>query len=237
MPIDFEESYTLGILVSTISDLCKERGITIKSLEKDLKFGNGTIRRWDTSKPAISAVVKVACYFDVSVDYLLGMSPYRKHETQNLTVKDIGLSEQTTKALVELSKSDNSFDAKKMSTLNLLLEDDAIKEWGSQLLQSITDYLFAPEVPKRKIQFTSDEIKIIDSDLIPSDDPQAYSEYANVLYDRLLVDRVMRSMKSARYQHRHPETMGEVCKPIKEYVLELKREEVSRHGIPKTESD
>lgn len=237
MPIDFEESYTLGLLVSTISDLCKEHGTTIKALEKDLKFGNGTIRRWDTSKPAISAVVKVACYFNVSVDYLLGMSSYRKHETQNLTVKDIGLSEQTTEALVELSKSDNSFDAKKMATLNLLLEDDAIKEWGSQLLQAITDYLFAPEIPKRQIQFTSDEIKVIDNNSSSSDDPQSHSEYANVLYDRLLIDRVMRSIESARHQHRHPETMGEKCEPIKEYVLEMKREEASRYGIPKTESN
>ena len=147
---------------------------------------------------------------DVSVDYLLGMSPYRKHETQNLTVKDIGLSEQTTKTLVELSKSDNSFDAKKMSTLNLLLEDDAIEELGSQLLQSIADYLFAPEIPKRQIQFTADEIKIISDDSSLLDDPQSYSEYANVLCDRILVDRVMRSIESARYQHRHPESMVEI---------------------------
>ena len=97
-----------------------------------------------------------------------------------------------------------------MSTLNLLLEDDAIEELGSQLLQSIADYLFAPEIPKRQIQFTADEIKIISDDSSLLDDPQSYSEYANVLCDRILVDRVMRSIESARYQHRHPESMVEI---------------------------
>lgn len=140
MPINFEESYTLGILVSTISDLCKERGITIKSLEKDLKFGNGTIRRWDTSKPAISAVVKVACYFDVSVDYLLGMSPYRKHETQNLTVKDIGLSEQTTKPLLNYQNPIIRLMLKKCQPSICCSKMTLLRNWvanSSSLLQTI----------------------------------------------------------------------------------------------------
>lgn len=156
MPIDFEESFTLGILVSTISDLCNERGITIKALEKDLKFGNGTIRRWDTSKPAISAVVKVACYFDVSVDYLLGMSSYRKHETQNITVKDIGLSETAVSVLQQYRQLGVN---KVVEAINALLENDPFD--NKNVLRCISAYLFFEKDIERDYKIT-DEGHIIE---------------------------------------------------------------------------
>lgn len=138
MPFEFEETFTLGILLDTVTELCKERGITIKTLEKELKFGNGTIRRWDTSKPAISAVVKVACYFDVSVDYLLGLSSYRQHDTQNLTASDLGLSERAATTLSVYQKS----GAKQLlKTVNSLLEAEPL-DHGHSPLQTIAAYLF-----------------------------------------------------------------------------------------------
>lgn len=136
----FEDSFTQGILLDTVTDLCKERGITIKALEKELKFGNGTIRRWDTSKPAISAVVKVACYFDVSVDYLLGLSPYKQQETKNLTAWDLGLSEVAATMLKELSQSNNTSQRLKLRSINRLLEQD--RDDSSGALSALSRYLF-----------------------------------------------------------------------------------------------
>lgn len=62
-------------MVDLIKDLCSKNKITIKSLEKELKFGNGTIRRWDDKKPSYDRIAKVAEYFGVTVDYLLGVPP------------------------------------------------------------------------------------------------------------------------------------------------------------------
>ncbi len=56
------------MLVEKIQALCKRKNITLARLEKDLNFGNGTIRRWDSSSPSIDKIMEVANYFKVSVD-------------------------------------------------------------------------------------------------------------------------------------------------------------------------
>jgi transcriptional regulator with XRE-family HTH domain len=61
-------------LLEIIQNLCKEKGISIFKLEKDLNFGNGTIYKWDKSSPAIDKLKKVADYFEVSIDYLIASS-------------------------------------------------------------------------------------------------------------------------------------------------------------------
>lgn len=54
-------------MVENIKALCERHKTTLKSLERELGFGNGTIARWDDNSPAISKVLKVADYFDVDV--------------------------------------------------------------------------------------------------------------------------------------------------------------------------
>lgn len=64
--------------------LSKERKISIRKLEEDLDYGNGTIRRWETTSPGIDKVEKVADYFDVSTDYLLGRKPTESSSKETL---------------------------------------------------------------------------------------------------------------------------------------------------------
>lgn len=59
-------------LVNTIKGLCAQRKIALSALERDLEFGNGTIRRWDKTSPSAEKLQKVADYFHVTTDYLLG---------------------------------------------------------------------------------------------------------------------------------------------------------------------
>lgn len=42
------------------------------ALEAELGFGNGTIVKWDKASPNSEKLAKVADFFHVSVDYLLG---------------------------------------------------------------------------------------------------------------------------------------------------------------------
>lgn len=58
-------------LVNKIKKMCDEKGMTFASLERELKFGNGTIRKWDNATPSGDKLAKVADFFNVSVDYLL----------------------------------------------------------------------------------------------------------------------------------------------------------------------
>lgn len=53
-----------------IKELCKEKGISVLTLEKETGIAHG-IHRWDTSKPSVDKVKAVADYFGVSVDYIL----------------------------------------------------------------------------------------------------------------------------------------------------------------------
>ncbi|HDR6285644.1 TPA: helix-turn-helix transcriptional regulator [Bacillus cereus] len=70
-------------LVTTIKNLCAQRTIALSALERDLEFGNGTIRRWDKTSPSAEKLQKVADYFNVTTDYLLG-----REQLNKLTAKD-----------------------------------------------------------------------------------------------------------------------------------------------------
>lgn len=60
-------------LYNRIKKLCYENGITISRLESDLGFSSSSIKKWERiSSPSINKITKVANYFNVSVDYLLG---------------------------------------------------------------------------------------------------------------------------------------------------------------------
>lgn len=64
-----------SILYTRIEELCEAREISITRLEKECGFSNATIKKWkDTSIPGIDKVQKIARYFNVTTDYLLGIT-------------------------------------------------------------------------------------------------------------------------------------------------------------------
>lgn len=59
-------------IYSNIKRLADEQKITVNFLEDQLGFGNGTLRRWKSHAPSIDKVIKIADYFGVSLDLLVG---------------------------------------------------------------------------------------------------------------------------------------------------------------------
>ena len=59
-------------IVEKIRMLCNEKVMTIAELERNLGLGAGTVSRWNVRVPGVDKVQKVADYFSVSTDYLLG---------------------------------------------------------------------------------------------------------------------------------------------------------------------
>ncbi len=55
-----------------IRELAKQKGMSLPVLEAALGFGNGTIVKWDRASPNTDKLLKVADFFHVSTDYLLG---------------------------------------------------------------------------------------------------------------------------------------------------------------------
>lgn len=56
----------------TIKALCKMHNISLSKLEKETGLSNGQIARWIVSSPSVKNASKVADYFNVSIDYLVG---------------------------------------------------------------------------------------------------------------------------------------------------------------------
>ena len=59
------------MIYTNVSSLCQRRGISIAKLEREMGFGNSTIRGWANSSPTVEKLKAVADYFGVTVDDLI----------------------------------------------------------------------------------------------------------------------------------------------------------------------
>ena len=101
-------------IVENIKVLCAERGISIPKLEKILGLSNGSIYNWNKSFPSVDKVVKVADYFNVSVDFIVGRvarnSSYNGGSSEmtaragNLSTDQINLIMQASRILSDIGK-------------------------------------------------------------------------------------------------------------------------------------
>ena len=68
----------MKIFAERLLDLRKEKGISQAKLAQELQVSYAVICYWETdrSEPTAPNLVKIANYFDVSVDYLLGRKEY-----------------------------------------------------------------------------------------------------------------------------------------------------------------
>ncbi len=63
------------MLFDTVKSLCESKNVTIAQLERSIKAGNGSIRRWNRAYPSADRLKRVADYFGVSMDYLMERQP------------------------------------------------------------------------------------------------------------------------------------------------------------------
>lgn len=59
------------MLLEKIKFLCKERNITIAELEREMQISNGSISKWSKSKTSADNILKIAKYFEVTMEFLL----------------------------------------------------------------------------------------------------------------------------------------------------------------------
>lgn len=58
-------------MVEKIKALAKAKGFTIMQIEEQCGIGKKSIYSWDTNKPAVDKVKRVADFFGVTVDDLI----------------------------------------------------------------------------------------------------------------------------------------------------------------------
>ena len=87
-----------------LKELRKEKGVTQKDFSKFFKIASGTIAMWEVGKrePDFETVKKIADYFKVSIDYLLGRSDIRNPEEDQDKITIWGLDDKIYHHLSEL---------------------------------------------------------------------------------------------------------------------------------------
>ncbi len=106
----------MSALYNILSQLCNERGISAyrmckdiglqPSIMTDLKMGRRSSMKAET-------IARVANYFDVSVDYLLGNTQIKKDDSTEVLPSAASLS-SSQKQLVELTESLTDDEIKKV---------------------------------------------------------------------------------------------------------------------------
>lgn len=114
-----------------VKDLCTEKDITVKYLEQCLGLSESTISKWGKSIPSADKLDKVAEYFNVSIQYLLGKTEHRGHYSDPTnTLNDPRLSKKDqkdiAKKLEELENDLADYDATLMLSGEIM--DDETRE-------------------------------------------------------------------------------------------------------------
>ncbi|WP_368431738.1 helix-turn-helix domain-containing protein [Sutcliffiella sp. BMC8] len=92
------------ILLQRISKLCREKKITFAELERKIGVSNGQVRRWNNVSPKSETLQKVADYFDVSTDYLLGRTDKKRiDDIETIAAHHVG-DEWTEEELEEIER-------------------------------------------------------------------------------------------------------------------------------------
>lgn len=68
---------SMNIAVYRIRLLAKERGMTLKSVAIAIEVHENNWMNWKTGSPSISTLIKAARFFEVSLDYLVGLTDDR----------------------------------------------------------------------------------------------------------------------------------------------------------------
>lgn len=59
------------MVYKNILRLCEQKKISVAALERELGFGNATIRSWTSASPTVDKLQRVAKFFGVTIDSLL----------------------------------------------------------------------------------------------------------------------------------------------------------------------
>lgn len=74
----FMEEFNRTLFAERLKELRKEKNIGQNALAKALNLSNASVSYWETGKqlPSAEAVYKLARFYGVSADFLLGLKDY-----------------------------------------------------------------------------------------------------------------------------------------------------------------
>ena len=110
------------MLLEKIKKLCEQTDISITKLEKELGLSQNSMNKWKDHSPKADNIVKVADYFNVSVDYLLG----REQKAMTVVVnKEKELSQLQKKLLEYFNQLDEGMQYQAIGYVEMLADSMA----------------------------------------------------------------------------------------------------------------
>lgn len=99
------------MFIKRFTELCREKNVTRYKVATDLNIGNSTIYGWERGQqPTADKIIKLADYFEVTTDYLLGRS------------NDVGI--------VQTNANLSTFETTLLTIVNSLSRDDQFQVLG-----------------------------------------------------------------------------------------------------------
>ncbi|HCO78599.1 helix-turn-helix transcriptional regulator [Bacillus sp. (in: firmicutes)] len=126
-----------------VKELCNERKISINDLEQSLGYSKNTLYRLKTQTPGADKLQKIADFFDVSTDYLLGRTEVKRN---------VDLTEKDEKDIQkELQKIINGLEGNSYAAFDGQTIDDMEEEDKELLIASLENTLrIAKKIAKQK---------------------------------------------------------------------------------------
>jgi len=129
-----KNSESLKTILATIKDYMAQKIISERQIEKEMNITLGSIYSWriGKAKPSFDVLIKLADYFNVSADYLLGRVELQQNTANNAI---------TSPLLARISKLDKSQQDKVMAYIDglsdtkELFNQGRIEQRERQLLQ------------------------------------------------------------------------------------------------------
>lgn len=103
----------MNTLYLRIKELADSKGESLAQLERNLKFSNGIISTWKKGKASSDKIEKIADYFNVTTDYLLGRTSDPNPAKNNMT---------KNQKLVAYSIDPDVSDAEREAIINMVKE-------------------------------------------------------------------------------------------------------------------
>lgn len=131
-------------LKDRVKQLADRKKISLPQLEQELGFGNGTIVKWDKSTPKADKLKKVAEYFKVSMDYLMGYD-------DNLSPSD---RKDIAKSLDEMMEQlESGTDSP------LMYNGQELSETSKALLKNALEYALTETKKENKVKYNPNKNK------------------------------------------------------------------------------
>jgi transcriptional regulator with XRE-family HTH domain len=143
------------IFADRLQDLISDSGKTVKQLAKEIGVPSGSLSKYqnDCAEAGTTRLFKIAKYFNVSTDYLLGLTEVKSVDADLKVVHKItGLSQKAIEKIVETMLTND------MKGLNSLLES----QYYFNLVSAISNIIDLPEYTGEDLfKFTSERAEYL----------------------------------------------------------------------------